>query len=611
MINRNKYLGILVMMALLFTIFMFSVIVNEKGSDYDVNEYVLEERPSGAERWRAAEAGTMVLYIGGQNAGQKSVVSQWCCYTKQELVCLESVAEYEALQDRRQPAMVLLDGEGVQLSADCRELNGFIEQKIPLIFLTLPAPETISGSKRLREILGIARVEESSTAIQGVCLFDGFFLGGAATYQAETEKEEARQDMELMVPWYIMQSGTKTYMVGLMEEKAVKKSLQLEETENAGNYFPSLIWRNSCDGSRVFAVCGDYMSSAAGLGILDSFCYEMEPYAIYPVVNAQNILIQSFPNLSAENAATLMEIYSRSPQMYFQGVMWPGIEAMAKTNGYKLSCFINPQYDYRDAEYPRAEELPFYLRQLRQMNSEAGMAIAYDPEASFAEVLQADTEFYESLDSNYRYQSLFTEEKHLAELAVELETNSVLQKLVTIGTTYRDGAPLLDYLTDSVTLQRTTGEAKEHSYMDDFLVRGVETALLYSNVLIDLQDAVWPQNEEDEWQLLFDEIGSNAQTYWSPFKSYDKTTLSESDFRVRTLLNLDYSERREGSTIFLEVENVMDGAYFLLRTHEEKITGIRGGNYERLEKNVYLITAAEAAVEIDLAEISLEEQKKR
>lgn len=611
MISRRKYFGIILMMALLFVIFLFSVIVNEEGSNYDINEYVLENRPSGADRWSASGEEELVLFFGGQNKEMENVVTQWCLYTKRDLVCLGQLTEYETRPGGRQPDMVLLDAGRLELDTECRELEPFIEQGVPLVFLSLPDTSQILSSPRLREILGIDFLAMKNVNIQGVQLFDGFFLGGTATYVAETEEEEARQDMELTVPWYILLGGTKTYMVGLMDTKEVQFFLDLEKEEGATGYFPSLIWRNSCENSKVFAVCGDYMSSMAGLGILNSFCYEMKQYEIYPVVNAQSVLIHNFPNLSGENEEKLLEIYSRSPQMYFQGVMWPSISAMAKINEYKLTCFMNPQYDYTDSVLPKAEELTFYLQQLRQSNSEAGMAMSYSGDSSFATMLKADKEFYESLNSTYRYQTVFAEEKDLGALEEQLEKSSILQKVITAGSTYNPVAPLFTYLTDSVTLQRTTGNAEEHSYMDDFVVRGIETALMYSNVLVDLQNAVWPQGEEDEWQNLYDTMGSNVRTYWSDYRSYEKTTLSESDFRVRTLLNLKYSQSREGDTITLQVENAVGESYFLLRTHEEKIAAIRGGEYKMLETGAYLITAEDAVVEIDLEQISLKEQNKR
>lgn len=598
-------------MALLFVIFLFSVIVNEEGSNYDINEYALEERPSGADRWSASGEEERVFFFGGQNKEMENVVTQWCLYTKRELVCMEQLTEYEAMLDGGLPDIVLLDAGRLELGADCRELNAFLEQGIPLVFLSLPDTTQILSSARLREILGIDFMVMKNVTVQGVQLFDGFFLGGAAIYAAETEKEEERQDMELTVPWYILMGGTKTYMVGLMDTKEVQLFLDLEKEEGATGYFPSLLWRNSCENSKVFAVCGDYMSSMAGLGILNSFCYEMEQYELYPVVNAQSVLLHNFPNLSGENEEKLLETYSRSPQMYFQGIMWPSISAMAKINEYKLTCFINPQYDYTDSFLPKAEELTFYLQQLRQLNSEAGMAVSYSDNSSFDMMLKADTEFYESLDSSYRYQTVFAQEKDLDALEEQLEKNGVLQKVVTVGSTYNRSEPLFTYLTDSVTLQRTTGEAREHSYMDDFVVRGIETALLYSNVLVDLQDAVWPEGEEDEWQNLYDDMGSNVRTYWSEYRGYEKTTLSESDFRIRTLLNLEYFQQREGNTITLQVKNAAGDSYFLLRTHEEKITGIRGGEFHMLETGAYLITAKDTVVEIDLEQISLKEQNKR
>lgn len=611
MISRRKYFGIVLMMGLLFIIFLFSVIVNEEGSFYDINEYVIENRPSGAERWKAYEEEETVLLFGGQREELKNVVTQWCCYTKRRLEVFPQWEMYETSEANQKPSMVLVDMEGLELSADCRELEEFLEQGIPLVFLNLPKPSEIIASVRLKEILGIDYVASQAVEVEGVQLFDGFFLGGAATYKAETEKEEQRQDLDLTVPWYIMAGGTKTYMIGLMDTEEVKLFLGLEKEDGATGYLPSLIWRNSYKNSMVFAVCGDYMSSMAGLGILNSFCYEMKQYDIYPVVNAQNVLIQNFPNFSGENEEKLLDTYSRTPSMYFQGIMWPSVSALAKLNEYKLTCFFKPQFDYLDGILPNPDEVPFYLQQLRQLDSEAGMALSYKENADFDTMLEEDTVFYESLDSSYQYQTVFAEEADLQVLQKYLQKNRMLQKVVTVSSEYNAAQPLFDYITDSVTLQRTTGNAEEHSYMDDFTVRGIETALLYSNILVDLHNAVWPQGEDDEWQNLYDSMASNVRTYWSAYRNLEQTTLSESDFRIRTLLNLDYSHEREGNTVTLRVKQGENETFFMLRTHEEKIVGIRGGKYEKLETGIYLITAKEAVVEIDLGEITLKEQKKR
>jgi len=613
MVTFRKYLGVVIMMAMLFVIFVFSVQINEQGSYYDLNEYAEDPRPSGENRFPATDGEETVLLIGNGNKELFNVVEQWCLYTKRELAQINQPAEYEEwLQNARKPVMILLDGAGVEFLEEYTDLVFLTEQEVPMVFCTLPDADKIAGSDTLREILGILSVMPQSAEVEGVRLYGGFFFGGEADYVAKTEDEEKRQDMNLTMPWYLLRGGTKTYMVGTMEEDIVRAQVGLEEdTESVSGYFPKLIWRNSYTNCPVFVVNGEYMSSLAGLGILSAFCYEAEEYELYPVINAQNILIQNYPNFSAENKETLLELYSRSPQMIYQGIMWPSISAMAKSNELKLSCFFNPQYVYTDSIGTQGEEVDFYLRQLREINSEAGMAISYSEDSSFDALLSEDEWFYNSLNSNYRYQMLFSYEKDLASVLENLGKDNMFRNVVTIGSEYQPGEALVSYITDNVTLQRITGNAEECSYMDDFVSRGIQTALIYSNVLLDLHHAVWPQEESHEWQHLYDEMASNVESYWAKRWNLEQTTLTESDTRVRTLLNLDYRHEKTDNTITLQIENMETISYFVLRTHDEKIDSLTGGTYEKLEQNVYLIKAEESKVEISLEPMSLKEQKER
>lgn len=613
MVTFRKYLGIVIMMAMLFAIFVFSVQINEQGNYYEINEYAEDFRPSGASRFLATDEEDVVLLIGNENKELVNVVAQWCLYTKKEMAQLNQPGEYEEwLQRAQKPAMILIDGEGTEFAEDYEDLVFLTEQEVPLMFCTLPEKERISESEILREILGILSVMPETVNVEGVRLYDGFFIGGAADYVAETEEDEKRQDMNLTMPWYLLRGGTKTYMVGTMEKDDVRAQIGLsEDAEDVSSFFPKLIWRNSYTTCPVFAVNGNYMSSLAGLGILSAFCYEAEAYELYPVINAQNILINNYPNFSSENKEILLELYSRNPQMIYQGIMWPSISAMAKSNELKLSCFFNPQYDYTDSIGTQGEEVDFYLRQLREISSEAGMAVSLSEKSSFDVMLAEDEWFYSTWNTEYRYQMLFAYEKNLAKVLENLGKDNMYKNVITIGSEYQQGEPLVSYVTDDVTLQRITGNAEECSYTDDFVSRGVQTALVYSNVLLDLNNAVWPQEERHEWQHLYDEMASNVESFWAKRWDLEQTTLTESDVRVRTMLNLDYRHERNDNTITLQVENTETESYFMLRTHDEKISSLTGGTYEELEQNVYLIKAEDSTVKISLEMVSLKEQKQR
>ena len=87
-----------------------------------------------------------------------------------------------------------------------------------------------------------------------------------------------------MFPWFQLESGTKVYMKGIPKDKTLKEEA-----------YPVVIWRNSFEKASVFAVNGNYMEDATGLGLLTGMLCEMSDYAIYPVVNAQNLVIANYP----------------------------------------------------------------------------------------------------------------------------------------------------------------------------------------------------------------------------------------------------------------------------------------------------------------------------
>ena len=94
MISFRKYFGIAIMMAMLFVIFLFTVIINEQGSFYDINEYAGEERISGEMRWAATGDEELIVLIGTENEALTDIVEQWCLYTKRDLILYESPDAY-------------------------------------------------------------------------------------------------------------------------------------------------------------------------------------------------------------------------------------------------------------------------------------------------------------------------------------------------------------------------------------------------------------------------------------------------------------------------------------------------------------------------------------
>lgn len=604
MVSRRNFFSIIVMMAVLLFMFQFSQVIKENDSDFDINSYALEEIVPNDPKWLpdVMENDNFVVFCGSENGAVYPVVEQWCIYTKRGLVVYEALEDYGMDMDNL-PEAFLIDSSEIDLAEQFSVLSGLTENGITLIFCNLPEAAKIKGNQRLCGLLGIGQVPSERIEVEGIHLFPGFLLGGEIWYMTTKEDEVKNQDLNLSVPWYITLGGTKAYMVGILEEL-------LREEEAKNEYFPPLIWRNSYGQSKVFVVNGDYLSDMTGLGILDAMMYEADAYALYPVVNAQNAIVTNYPEFAGENDSVMMELYSRNMAAVQRDICWPDLATLIERNKLKLTCLMAPQYHYQDALEPEGATVSFYLQQLKENGGEAGMSLDFGEGITLAEKLTRDESFYSSLENRYVYTSAFAEQKAFEQMGGTLLETGLLENIRTVASDFSRQEPVVSWYagTDEneatagrrpVTLQGVTSDVKTHTYSNDLYVRSLETALGYSNIRIDMHDVLWPGSEEDQWENMYDSMASNLNTYWKAFSGFEQTTLTESDRRIRTFLNLDYRDERVGDCIHLEVSGAEEG-WFLLRVHGEEIESADGAEYEEIENGAYLLHVTEAQAEIRL-----------
>ncbi len=113
---------------------------------------------------------------------------------------------------------------------------------------------------------------------------------------------------------------------------------------------------------------------------------------------------------------------------------------------------------------------------------------------------------------------------------------------------------------------------------------------------------MWPETEDDRWEKYFNKVFSNVSTYFHNFTFMEDTTLSESDRRVRSLLNLSYEIEKEDDGIVVYATDIRQEAWFLLRTHGQKIADITNGEYEQIEQDAYLVKVQVGGTHIRLTQ---------
>ncbi len=598
MVSKRKFFSIAIMMFVLFFLFQFSMVLRDSKNTYDINSSLTKKKADGENQWTPSDsvtgADSSVVFVGNKAGDMGTAVSRWCTYAKRKLISCKSVSTYKA-DDKNLPEMMILESEKYADGDNLTTLEILEKKGVIIVFGCLENAKNIQNNKALMKFLGIQKVVAEETHLAGVKLFEGLLLGGEVTYNTSKDKEEKkRQDLELDVPWYQVGSGTKTYMVGLLDEKTGKN------VENED--LPTIIWRNGIDYGSVFAVVGDYMKDSTALGLLDGMRAEALQYTIYPIVNAQNLSMVNFPVFADENNTEMLKLYSQSVTGIARDIMWPALISVVEKSDMKMTCFIQPQADYTDDIEPKSGNLEFYLKQMKEQSAEAGISLEYQKLDKAEDKVTKDTEFFENEKINYRFGAAFAKEKDLKGILKDTDSG-LLGDVGTLVCDYTENQPVVSYYSDSVTLQTVTSDGMNYAYSDDIRMRSIQTALGYTNVMLDMYDIFWPQEKTDRWEVMQKRFSSNLLTYWKNFRDFDSTTLSESNARIRTFLNLAYSQSREDNTITLQTSEA--GSWFILRTHGEEIDEIDGGSQTEIEADAYLICAEDTTVKIRLKEQEL------
>jgi hypothetical protein len=278
-------------------------------------------------------------------------------------------------------------------------------------------------------------------------------------------------------------------------------------------------------------------------------------------------------------------------------VIWPGLSSIYTKSGDVPSFFLAPRLDYTGSETPDAGKLVFYQKMFREAGGENGLTLTRISDVPAVDKLQADRDFYDTNLSGYEFTALYAGTDEAYEAVAQEETLAGI-RTVCMGPDAAD-APV-SIVGGNLTKQRATVNGFSHTYSDDLRVKSLETCLGYSNILVDLKTILVPEGDEDKWETRSERLASYTTTCWKPFAAFAKTSVTESDERIRQFFSLSYQESRQDDVITLQIEGPGEQHSFLLRTHNEKIKEVEGASWTKIEDHAYLIEADEATVLISV-----------
>lgn len=601
MLSKRNFLMMLTMILVVLALFLNSAVLKEYFNDYDVNHMAdADIIPKTDESQTVNKAAGQILFFGGDDNGYFNTVKEWTGYRKMGLKVYASLGELQEVTaaEGTDGTYLLVDGELLEQSTEeySVTLSEYVEGGGVVIFYRMPSYSTIRGCETLRKLLGIQHLRAESVKLLEIRLYSGFLLGGETHYSFDAASDPDLADMESEIPWYDISARTKTYMVGFIsEEERGSSGINNED-------MPAIIWRSNMGSGSVFAVNGDYIQTA-GLGILDAMLYEAEDYSLYSVVNAQNLFLAGFPDLTNENKELMAEVYGMTTEQFCRDILWPSFVAAADKGNWRITSFISVKQNDSTVTAPKTDGLIDYLKYFNEEKAEAGVTLGRINSTDILRSVRDEKAELDKLQLDYLFACGYVRSENRGKLASLIngdgKTDS-FDKIRTVVGEYDETEPVLYWLTDKLTCQNATADAYRHSYRDSLRLKSIETSLGYSNIQADVFRALNPADESDQWQNLADKMAAHIDTFWKPFAVFDKTTVSESDARVRNFLNGSVQSYRYGDKITVQTENFSGGAYLLLRTHGEQISDMTGGSFESVEKDAYLLTLTDATAVITL-----------
>lgn len=589
--SRRVYFTATIVMLLVLFMFQFSGVIRKKYNDYDINSYEQLEnknytaqmvfKVSTNEKEVLSGSNGYVVYIGGQDTDMGKTVTDWCEYTKRNMLIYKDIKEYRSYTTRY-PDAVLLDSSYLNYSTDISYIDTLADSGINIVFCNMPDYSTMHENTYLQEICGIT-LNQERVAITGVKVFEDFLLGGEKWYIPQTEEEQEYFDFDSETEWYVPSGATKTYMIGIADEKLY--------SDRTNEKQPAIIWKKSYGNSNIFCINADYIEKTCGIGILTAVMYNMNDYLIYPVVDSQSVVVKNYPLLSFDNENEIKQYYGRTSSAVMQNVIWPELYNISTGLDARFTFMVPPQLNYSDNNTPSIQELEYFFRLFKENNYEAGLTTRSDKETTVTEKLKADEDFYNAFMDRYRFLAISARKSEVSEiLNADMEYTDNLNTIVTGSNDFADDG-LFEYKNQNVLGISSVLSAENYSYTRDFTQKCLNSALAYLNVDMDLEKVLTPDSNSLLWDKYVKKATYSLTGYLENNKYFSKCSITEADKRIREFLALNYTQSRSGDAITINTSGAAQTKRFMIRLHTEEIESVTGGEFVKVEDGVYIVTS--------------------
>lgn len=459
--------------------------------------------------------------------------------------------------------IVMIEGSELERTKDLKELEEALAEEKTIVFLSLPTQDYIEKHE-LNEILGIRKIIGEKTQKE-LNLVSGFMLGGFYQFKKLTYDSF---DLDLLF-------STKVYAYG-------KKTKEKE--------YP-IIWRNTYNKNEVYVVNGPFMETKAAYGIIAAILSEVHEDYIYPVINARLMTYEGFPYVSYKNKKQLEKNYNRDAMKLQHDILLPDLLSINKYRSFIPNGFFRLGFDepkITEIKPNDQRQLTTYKEQIFNDGGEVGL--------QYSGNIEQDLQDYHRLFKDSTVKSIIiNDETTDDELEEILEVAESVE--VVVGPYQKDKN--YQYINDQVVYLPFTATGVEQSAQDEFDFVAMVTAFGTITHNLDIEEIMDPADGKEKWTGAHKEYVQFLDNYRKRFDFIGDRTMTETADVLKTLINNAPEIEKSTNIITLTFPEWYGESDYILRT-TKKVKQIKNGKIKKIEDNVYLITAKDKEVEIQV-----------
>lgn len=543
----------------LFLFQLLGMSINLYGNRYEMNSYAME---AAARSGFLQPEGNVAVY----SAVPLYAVEDACRYLD------VNVTYYDSLTDEALEAELIVVGKDVN-AGEAQKLLERCNSGARILFSGVQTLRRQEDNPALWQLLGVLNVVSSNRLTKSLRLYDGFLLGGQVTYT----------DVQQYFPYYQLRAGCRVYGAAL-----------LGDPEEADVESVPVMWRVGTGSGFAFVINMDVLTLHAGAGVFSAACAQFMDEMIYPVVNAQALLLNNFPIMAEENSAQLYAYYYQSCNSLFINRLLPETTAALNTFNYPMACTFSGCIDptaVTDADR-LWHYMPQYIRLIIGRQGEMGISAYSSQPGTHAKKLTDDLERHAQSAGSYSLTVLSQDNMPARELEPLLETEPLLSDIQTVVASQTEDTAAYRYINDRVVQLPVTATLNQYRYqgMSDLYFRSMQTCTLSSLMKADFAQVLYPQSADDDWVRISNRWSSGIRAAITPFDSLEKLNVTQSARRARTFLNLAWQVSTQEDAITLNVTSAEFPAYFLYRSGGRCIDSAQGASFTQVETGVYLLS---------------------